>query len=278
MLADIAVRDPETFRRFAERARGGCGCRILRKPTRISRARPARRPFRSDLSGSHPGQRQLKTIRQAQPPAAQASRQAGPGRRRGRGPGGGGPAAGATPRSLLRAGEDVEPDLLAAVSSSARARGSWVFPAALVGAGGRAVGLPARRSRPRQRRHDHPLGARPGRRPGGPRPRLRRPCSPKAVRRRWDRCSPGRRPGGVRRPRRAPRSRERGGRQPARQVGRGARWSSAWEASARAFRRDARRRDVPGGIPSSGTARLAERGDGGHGRLSTRSDQDGRHG
>ena len=46
MLADIAVRDPEAFRRFAEQAREAVGC-LTRSRITTSPGAQARRPFLS---------------------------------------------------------------------------------------------------------------------------------------------------------------------------------------------------------------------------------------
>ena len=108
VLADIAVRDPETFRRFAEKAREAAApLRRTRKQNSLGRLSVGA----LFVSGDH-----LSRQRQAQDdPEAPAEALADEARAvRGRG---GGPARGPAPEFVLHAGIDVEPELLDAVST-----------------------------------------------------------------------------------------------------------------------------------------------------------------
>ncbi len=106
-----------------------------------------------------------------------------PVRRRGRGPGRCGARPGWEAEFVLRSGEDVEPELLDAVSA--------------LGSGTRVIGVYRQRwaqappapavylhgvGDPEQRRHDHPHRSRPHRRDRRARPGRADPYSPKAVR------------------------------------------------------------------------------------------------
>ncbi len=114
VLADIAVRDPETFRRFAEQGPGGRG-RLNSETTEpnLSRA-PSEAPVFVPMIRS-PDNDKLKTIRKLRQKrwreklglfAAEGEDLVEAAER-----------AGCEPEFVLRAGEDVEPELLAAVST-----------------------------------------------------------------------------------------------------------------------------------------------------------------
>ena len=107
-------------------------------------------------------------------------------------------AAGVEPEFVLRAGVEVEPRLLDAVS--ALGSGTRVIGVYRQAWGERrgAAGQPARGGGPRERRGDHPHDARAARRPGRDRPRLRRPVrARRRCARAWARSSACRRPGGI---------------------------------------------------------------------------------
>ena len=152
--------------------------------------RPARRPFHFMITS--PDNEQLKTIRKLQQKKERT--RSGLFAAEGEDLVEAAAAAGLKPVILLRSGEDVEPELLDAVSSlGSGTRVIGVYEQRLGGAGGRPLRLPARRGRPGQRRHRHPLGTRALRRARDPGARAapirsrRRPCGP-----RWARSSRGR--------------------------------------------------------------------------------------